>query len=402
MPNKLIEILYEATKIDEKILEGGFKKYIISGIYTVTDTPNSNNRIYPTDIMNEAVKKLQLKVKKGAVKMALDHPEWTPKLKDTAAIITDISEIGIDKKGYYTAQIVDTAVGKDLKAILDGGGVVGVSTRGYGATLDDQELPGLSGRYTIIQPGFKLESIDFVDIPSVEETEDNMTLEQKGENKMKTIEEIMKAYPELFKKFNDKTEAEKKDLVDKLNEAIKVSNSATSNFNKLAEMIKTIKPDLFVVITESETIKSKDAEILTLKNKISELEVSIKNSTNKISTFESEKIKNAREMELQKIKAEDPDFFKPGMEFLVKKFENCNTAEEIRAVYTSNKELIESLRKSNEGMSDPKTKTPDKKNEGNGLTKEQTIDFELKNKERRSSGLSTMTVESYKKLCMVS
>jgi len=41
MPNKLIEILYEATKIDEKILEGGFKKYIISGIYTVTDTPNS-------------------------------------------------------------------------------------------------------------------------------------------------------------------------------------------------------------------------------------------------------------------------------------------------------------------------------------------------------------------------
>ena len=167
-------------------------------------------------------------------------------------------------------------------------------------------------------------------------------------------------------------------------------------------MIKTIKPDLFVVVTESETIKSKDAEILTLKNKISELEVSIKNSTTKISTFESEKIKNAREMELQKIKAEDPDFFKPGMEFLVKKFENCNTAEEIRAVYTSNKELIESLRKSNEGMSDPKTKTPDKKNEGNGLTKEQAVDFELKNKERRSSGLSTMTVESYKKLCMVS
>jgi len=352
--------------------------------------------------MNEAVKKLQLKVKKGAVKMALDHPEWTPKLKDTAAIITDISEIGIDKKGYYTAQIVDTAVGKDLKAILDVGGVVGVSTRGYGTTLDDQEWPGLSGKYSIIQPGFKLESIDFVDGPSVEETEDYMALEQKGENKMKTIEELMKAYPELFKRFNDKTEAEKKDLVNKLNEAIKVSNSATSNFNKLAEMIKTIKPDLFVVITESETIKSKDAEILTLKNKISELEVSIKNSTNKISTFESEKIKNAREMELQKIKAEDPDFFKPGMEFLVKKFENCNTAEEIRAVYTSNKELIESLRKSNEGMSDPKTKTPDKKNEGNGLTKEQASDFELKNKERRSSGLSTMTVESYKKLCMVS
>lgn len=400
MSKKLIEILYDVAKIEEKIFENGYKKYIISGIYTVTDKPNSNNRIYPTAIMNEAVRKLQPKVMMGKVKMSMDHPDWNPTLKDTAAIMLDITEVGEDKKGRYSAQICDTQVGKDLKAILDAGGSVGVSTRGYGSGLDDQEWPGLPGRYTVIQPGFKLESVDFVDGPSVEETEDDITLEQKkgAQEDMKTIEELMKAYPEIFKGFSDKTEAEKKELVTKLNDAIKASNVASENFTKLTDTIKAIRPDMFVTVAESEIVKSKDSEISTLKSKISELESKIKESETKISTFESQKVKNSRDLEVQKLKAEDSSFFKGGV--VEKKFENCVTADEVQQVYKATKELIESFKKSQEDIADPKTQTPDKKSEGNGLTKEQNLDFERKNMERRNSGLAAMTTESYKKLCI--
>jgi MarR-like DNA-binding transcriptional regulator SgrR of sgrS sRNA len=72
-----------------------------------------------------------------------------------------------------------------------------------------------SGKYEIISEGFKHKTIDFVDDPSVSETEEDICLESKNLNKEQkemTIEELKAQNPELFAKLDEEKVAIQKTL----------------------------------------------------------------------------------------------------------------------------------------------------------------------------------------------
>jgi TolA-binding protein len=395
--NQLFESIFSSNKIEE-VNEGenGKLKYIISGPFTIGNTPNGNNRIYPNEILNKAISKFRNKVSQKRVKMSMDHPEYEGKVGNTAAILLEVTDVQADNMAYYKAQIVDTRVGKDLKAILDAGGQVGVSTRGRSYNCKfEQEWPGLPGKYTIIGDDFELLNIDFVEEPSVEKTEELMQLENtKRSEDMKTLEELQKEYPEIFQQLEKKVQDEKSTLETKVKEMEGSVNSLTENFSKLVSLVKESNPDLFTIIPESKIVEEKDAEIKKLAEEVTSLKTKLEESKSALDKMVAENEKIEKEKYIESLKNTDADYFK--FKTLVALFDNCVNSSEVKAVYETNKELVKSLREEANTPTTPKSEVGEGKKESDEITEAQKKDFEDRNAERLNVGLPPLTLESYK------
>jgi len=393
---KFLETMYEVTNFKETEV-GGVKKWIMSGKAALADKPNGNNRIYPKKVLDTAITALQSRIEKGAVKMSLDHPDWMGKNADCAAIMTKLTPVQDDGYSYYEAQIVDTTKGKDLKAILNGGGTVGVSTRGRGASACDQEWPGFPGKFEVISEGFKLDTVDFADNPSVGETEDDVHLENKKGDIMKTLEELRKEFPEAFKDVVIVSVVEHKTLTDSLASEKAAKITIDETLKKLIESMKAVVPTMFVTntISETEVTKAKDSEILKITESLNTVTKQLTDSKAIIDTFESQKVKLARDNQIDKLKAENPDYFK--MEPLVKKFESCITSDEVIAVFNANLEIVKAVKESSGAVQPPKTNNP-KEPEAKKLNDSQMKEFNFLNGQRKSSGQCAMTTEQYLEL----
>lgn len=394
--NQLNETHYSNIKLEEMMSENNEKKYIISGPFTMVDRPNLNNRIYPKAVMNEAIAKFREKVQKRQIKMAMDHPGMLDggTLSKTCAILLDITDVQDDGYAYYKAQIIDTTYGKDLKAILDAGAMVGVSTRGYGPSIRDQEYPGVDGKHDVIQMGYALENIDFVDTPAVQETENGMTLESKRSETMpKTIDELKTEFPSVFegyeKDFNTKL-SEANDLVNSFKQK---AEAMTANFDKLVESIKAVKPEMFTTLPENEVLAAKDNEIKTLNDELNTVKTALNDAKTQLESIEASKIKIEKDKEIETIRANDPDFAK--FDSLMNKFDTCINAEEVRKVYESNKKFLDEIKKDQA----EKVATPKTENNASVATDAKLLaDLKIVNEQRKNSGLNILSVEDYKKL----
>jgi hypothetical protein len=372
--NELIEIFGEKPKIEAIEVEG-VKRYVISGSFTQVDKPGQNGRIYPREVMQNAINKLREKVTKGQVFMRVDHPGILSdggNLGKTGEIMTEISDVQQDGKAFYKAQICDTAVGKDLKAILDAGGMIGVSKRGYGTSKPDQEYPGCEGKHDVINPDYRLSTIDFVDDPSYEFTSDDMHLESKEKDCMKTREQLKAEFPEIFAEI-DKEFAE-------VNSKLTAANTTVESLNK------TISEKDTLIQTATESVTAKDAEIKSLNEKIVELNGKVENWEKTAKESEEKATKEAKENAIAQILQKDPEFAKVAV--LVKKFEVCQNAEEVTKVYEANRELMNEMKKSL-NIQPPVTKVEDKKDEKptDKLTESQRKEFARQNSERLIASL---------------
>jgi hypothetical protein len=376
------ESLYGKITIEEQVEEGKGKKYIVSGPFTVTDRPNGNNRVYPKEVMQKAIAKFRKKVENRAVKMSMDHPDWMsggPKLSDSAALLIDITDVQPDGFAYYKAQIADTQKGKDLKALIDIGAQVGVSTRGCGGCNPDQEIEGYPGRYDIITDPFSLENIDFVDTPSVSETEGGMHCEsKKGEEDMsKTVEELKKEFPALCDELLSGFQKKLEDAANELNITKKVVEEKTAESTAI--------------------ITKKDEELKALSDSVAAMKVKSDELQKIVDSHEAEKIKNEKQHEIELIKSADAKFF-TDFEFLAKNFENMKDKNEVRSYYESQKSLIDSVKNSITTKVNPKTESSVAKTDENGLNDEQKSDFDFRNEQRVAGGMTRLTVEQYKTL----
>jgi hypothetical protein len=116
----------------------GKKTYRMLG--TKVDVVNGNKRIYPRQIMTDAINNWKQK-RKGAMGEA-GHPPAYPKADGTlgwrSAIenqvikIVDIHLPDAEGNVFFDFQVLDTQKGKDLQAILDAGGQIGCSMRAGG------------------------------------------------------------------------------------------------------------------------------------------------------------------------------------------------------------------------------------------------------------------------------
>ncbi|MEN6560963.1 MAG: hypothetical protein ABFD52_09330 [Acidobacteriota bacterium] len=147
-------LLTEKSEIRQTSLTADGDSFRMKVPVLQSDIFNSNKRRYPLAVVKAAVEELRSKLQKRIAYGSTRH-EKNLEIDQVSHIIEDVE---LDEKGLASAviRIFNTARGKNLSAIIRGGGSLGVSARGAG-DVDE------SGN---VKPGYKLLGLDFVTDPS--------------------------------------------------------------------------------------------------------------------------------------------------------------------------------------------------------------------------------------------
>lgn len=152
--------------ISEDTPSGGKRKYIrLTGLVQKADTPNENGRLYPYEVMKEAVEEIQPSIKQRMVLGELDHPEDAKLHTENACIL--LTKLWMEGKDVYAQfEILEgMPKGQMLKALIDQSVTVSISSRGVG----DMETSLMEDGTEInkVLPGFRFCFFDAVNQPSV-------------------------------------------------------------------------------------------------------------------------------------------------------------------------------------------------------------------------------------------
>src|SRR6056300_281809 len=139
--------------------KNGKKSYAIEGVFMQAEAKNRNGRIYPRQVMENAVGKYNSEqVVPGRAVGELNHPEGpTVNLDKVSHKIESLNWQGNDVVGKAT--ILATPMGEVVKGLLDGGVKLGVSTRGMGSLMRTNDA-------MIVKDDFLLNAVDIVQDPS--------------------------------------------------------------------------------------------------------------------------------------------------------------------------------------------------------------------------------------------
>jgi hypothetical protein len=130
----------------------------VEGILATCNVKNGNGRYYPKPIWKREIDKYMDSVRNNRATGELDHPESTViNLKNVSHNIKDIWWDGDYIMGKI--EILPTPSGNILKALIDSGVQVGVSSRGMGSVKQ-------IGETLEVQDDFELLCWDFVSTPS--------------------------------------------------------------------------------------------------------------------------------------------------------------------------------------------------------------------------------------------
>jgi hypothetical protein len=131
---------------------------IVEGILATAEVKNGNGRYYAKDLWEREIDKYNNLVKENRAVGELDHPESSViNLKNVSHNIKDMWWDRDNVMGKI--EILPTPSGNILKALIDNGITVGVSSRGMGSL---QERDGVLE----VQDDFELLCWDFVSTPS--------------------------------------------------------------------------------------------------------------------------------------------------------------------------------------------------------------------------------------------
>jgi len=156
---KLITELNEEVKFLKENKDGR-PNYFIQGIFIQGNKKNKNGRVYPMEILEKEVNKYVTElVEKKRAFGELGHPDGpTINLDRVSHMIVELEKDGENFIG--TAKIMDTPNGKIVKALIDEGASLGVSTRGMGSLKS-------RGEFQEVQEDFSLATAaDIVADPS--------------------------------------------------------------------------------------------------------------------------------------------------------------------------------------------------------------------------------------------
>ena len=153
----------DTTEICEDIDKGERIKYW-KGEFARANFANLNKRVYPYDVMVEAINDIMPEVKRGRLVGEINHPN-TP-MVDPANIAVYFPEIELKEDGRVIgiARPASTPKGDIIKGLLNDGIRLGFSTR---ATGNVKPYSGPLGEGLVqVMPGLKLRAIDVVWSPS--------------------------------------------------------------------------------------------------------------------------------------------------------------------------------------------------------------------------------------------
>lgn len=159
-----MEIIGKPTLVKESANNGGKPAMRITGLFQRADEANANFRVYPYQILTEAVGRIQEDIGRRGVMGELDHPaDARLHLDRVSHLITKIWMDG--KKVYGEAEILDRLpCGTILRGLFESKVRIGISSRGVG----DMEVRESHGQETYyVTPGFSFVTWDAVADPSV-------------------------------------------------------------------------------------------------------------------------------------------------------------------------------------------------------------------------------------------
>jgi hypothetical protein len=159
---KLICEQIENVRYVVEAKESGQKNYFIEGIFMQADIQNRNGRMYPGDILEkECQRYMKEAVEQGRAYGELGHPNGPSiNLDRVSHLITNLRQEGSNYIGK--AKIMETPMGNIVKGLMDGGGSLGVSTRGLGSLAEDKTKGCM-----VVQDDFRLATAaDIVADPS--------------------------------------------------------------------------------------------------------------------------------------------------------------------------------------------------------------------------------------------
>ena len=158
MANVLVEYTpFKSVLRESKERPGVFE---VEGVMQRAGAQNQNGRVYDKKVlMREVSNYLQNFVKVGNAYGELDHPE-SPivSLKNASHVVKDLWWDGDDLCGRV--ELLNTPAGNIVKAIIQGGHTIGISSRGTGSVKPTNE------GYLEVQDDFELVCWDFVSNPS--------------------------------------------------------------------------------------------------------------------------------------------------------------------------------------------------------------------------------------------
>lgn len=201
---KLIRELFENVKVE--ILEESNKpgkNYYIEGVFLQSEISNRNGRIYPHSVLKcEVDRYVKESVSKNRALGELNHPETpTINLDRVSHMITSIKEDGTNFIGR--AKVLDTPTGKIVKAFIDEGVQLGVSSRGMGS------LREIDNNLQEVQDDYYLATVDVVADPSAPDAFVEGILE--GKEWVWNNGKIIEAQAERIKKQLTKPKVKKSD-----------------------------------------------------------------------------------------------------------------------------------------------------------------------------------------------
>lgn len=121
----------------EIITESIGKDLYITGVFSSANIRNKNGRVYEKTLLEREINKLSSNVSGSSLYGQLNHPERPEiDLEKVAILIKELSWNGNDVIGK--AKVLEkTYCGGILRGIIDGGGKVGISSRGLGTVSED-------------------------------------------------------------------------------------------------------------------------------------------------------------------------------------------------------------------------------------------------------------------------
>jgi hypothetical protein len=155
----IIEEAESVKYITEEV--NGKKALFIEGNFLMGNNPNRNNRVYPMEILREAVKTYTNNFINSKRSLGELNHNSVPgvDLTKVSHMITSLKENG--NYFYGKARILNTPMGKIAQGLIDEGVVLGVSSRALGSVKPTNE------GYSVVGPDLVINCVDIVHDPSV-------------------------------------------------------------------------------------------------------------------------------------------------------------------------------------------------------------------------------------------
>lgn len=153
------QALVDFAPIKLQLVESKGGKVVVRGEFAKCGVATENKRVYPGEVWENEIKRLNKALGERRVYGELDHPaDGRTQLTRVSHLITHLRIEGGIVIGE--AEIVDSERGKTLKALLNAGCKVGVSSRGYGSTVENEQGE------SVVQEDYRLATFDFVAEPA--------------------------------------------------------------------------------------------------------------------------------------------------------------------------------------------------------------------------------------------